>query len=276
MGRVAKLFLAVSLILLPLSASAFFDKEPGKFKEFVGKDYVDLCTSVVEITTIGAAEGVYWDVEEGRFVKRRGSFTLAGSGFILGKYVITAAHVVEPKQVVIRLNRYSFYVTKVASILDRTITIGGPLGWIRGWIYHLDPDADVAVLRADLTPAFHSLNYRPFWSKRLRKGDCLATIVRKRNPDGSTQPWYEVRYGRVISPNPIVSDKSLALWLPWFNMNDFTMSIKAYGGDSGSPVFAFYKGEPVLVGILRAKANLAPFWSYAARTDFVKRVLDAE
>jgi len=107
-------------------------------------------------------------------------------------------------------------------------------------------------------------------------------IVRCRGENGELEWGFEIKYGYVISNmvEGVPKEK-----LPWFNMNDFTMDLVLNGGDSGSAIFAFNKGTPVIIGIARAtnevdnpfdRSDIRDLRSYATRVDFVKEVVEAE
>ncbi len=79
----------------------------------------------------------------------------------------------------------------------------------------------------------------------------MATITLKRNEEGDVTSWYEVRTGKVILSRPDVEERQL----PWFSMADFTVDLKCYFGDSGSPVFTQVAGKLYFIGVIRAKHN---------------------
>ena len=70
---------------------------------------------VVAVQTSGRATGTYMEVQQGMRQWRlaEGDFTLTGRGFIVDQFVVTAAHVVSPAKVDLRLNAYITTTTEV-------------------------------------------------------------------------------------------------------------------------------------------------------------------
>ena len=271
-----------------------FDKEAGKFIEFSEPDkYVDLSTSIVDVSIVGKATGIYTEWIKGKAVNKKyiGSFGQSGVGFILGDYIITAYHVVVPTLVSIQIDKSIFLITKIVEIKESTIHIGKYLGegGTKATIYHLDQASDLAILKFDKSwipakslPYFSTstIEYDKYYIRtdKVEKGDIVATIVRARTEDGSKDWFYEVRYGKVIANKPIhpTGDPDK---LSWFAPTDITLDLTIYPGDSGSPLFAFVNGEPVIIGVVRAIgwcSTSGLIYSYAARIDWINYVIGAE
>jgi len=287
-----------------LSSSIYancFDKEPGSIK--IG-EYPEF--SYVKITTIGSALGLVpissWsDIEESKWKKSKGSFLLQGVGFVIkGGYIITAAHVVNPGQIVTNPNKYSRYIDKPIKIIHRSIiiTAGTEIDRIEygtyAEIYYLDIKHDIAILKFDPENIYDSLPYELYETRYLSEdglggfcnliqpGDSVAMIARCRDKNRNWAVGFEVRYGKIVSVGieGIPENK-----VPAFNMNDFTTDIIIHPGDSGSAMFAFSFGKPVIIGIARANNDYySPLGrelakenprSYATRIDFVKKMLES-
>jgi hypothetical protein len=56
------------------------------------------------------------------------------------------------------------------------------------------------------------------------------------------------------------------------------MSVPIYPGDSGSPIFAFNKGVPIIVGVAHGVSwnELGNCYYYASRIDSVKHFIDVK
>ena len=307
---IAILIISVSCVIHEMYA---FDKVPGQFKEFgdaSGEDYygrhrdpvyINLEGGINTIVVIGTAEGLYPDYVDGKIMYKRGSGTYvqAGSAFHIGNgYFVTAAHVVEPMIVQIQISKNVYYVVSIDKVLNRQITLGNSLlGNVPAWIEWIDSTQDLAIIRVDLRwgPLF-DMEYRPAYTKlfipigfggivvdELGKDTTVAVIVRSRkNPEEGDFSWtwnYEVRYGRIISGTPILPACVPPEILSWFQPGDVTTDLLLYPGDSGSPVFAFKDGKPIIVGVARATVHSVCFsedgeptlhtYSYFSRIDAI-------
>ena len=275
-------FLISPIVVLP------FDAQRGELKEFFQKgpdDYVNLECSVFNITVIGTAEGfvpIYDSHSNAVYAKRAiGVFGQQGSGMHVGKgYVVTAAHVVCPKQVKIQVSESLYYIVPATKVMTITIFLGnGSLGNALAEVIYVDEEYDLALLKVvGIWPALKDLGYRPglTWQEGdlIHEGDAVAVIVQKRDDSGEKLGWqYEVRYGKVLAPKPILPPGVTPDVLPWFHLMDVTMDTVIYPGDSGSPVFAWVNGQPVLIGIARAAAlgqdseGNSVIYSYFSRID---------
>jgi hypothetical protein len=95
-------------------------------------------------------------------------------------------------------------------------------------------------------------------------------MARTRDENNKMDSDVEIKHGVIVSSGVSCETKSL----PWFNMWDFTIKVEPniHGGDSGSPVFAFYDGKPVIIGIIRA-TSLETGLVYATRIARFNRYL---
>ena len=265
----------------------------------------------VKITTIGVATGLVSitpkDIYNGRdkkYRKKDGSFLLQGTGCVVSnEYVVTAAHVVHPAAVTLAEKQWNYYRMSPIRVVSRLIfitsdpSLGGIVkGGAAAAIYHLDIENDIAVLKFNAGNIFKPVNYSLSNTERSSRGrlldmiaidDAIAMVVRNRDKEGKWVWGFEVKYGHVISNRVVDVCKEE---LPWYNMHDFTIDLILNKGDSGSVVFAFRNGEPVIIGIARAtNKSSAPFGfdqpqtcavkdlrSYATRIDFVKKIVEAE
>lgn len=286
--RLFAIMIAIMFFATPVIA---FDQSPGTFPEF--KNWVKGSTDVtpvlsdgwVEITTIGHAEGLY--VSEDSFrppdfrlkLKRGiGLFATGGSGYHLGNgWIVTNAHVVHPHQVAIQINSAFTYITNIDRIVSINYMIGSSIfGSMKGTLFWIDEERDLALLYVDpiTAPMLKDYGYRTTWTvtmyqDKIEKDDAVAIIARVRDKSGDKLWHYEVRYGKVIANKPVLPPGISNDFLPWFNLNDITLDLPLYPGDSGSPIFAFDNGRPVIIGLGRATAGVygSKTYSYMTRID---------
>jgi len=285
-----KALLAIAMcfmLLVPAVGAIAYDMYPGSFKEFpatLPPDYqqyfqedvaINMETSITKIIVLGTAEGLYPDVDEnGKTIARRGVgiFGQEGSGFYVGHgYFVTNAHVVIPSAVTVQVNKWVSWTTTPVKIVTLQIMIGQNtgLGSCPGELVWTDYERDLALVKVvGNWPALESLEYELGWTTQggdqLYPGMAVATIVAIRtdaaNGDISKTPFFEVRYGTIVDthaviPGPLGTGHSMEENLPWFSINDVTMTTQIYPGDSGSPVFGFENGRPVIIGVARAAVN---------------------
>ena len=295
-----KMFILIfitAILIVSISANCF-DRKPGSIS--MG-DYPEF--SYVKITTIGSAIGLapIPPYESNTWKKSEGSFLLQGVGFVTkGEYIITAAHVVHPTQISTNTNKYALYIDKPIKILQRSIIITADIEVDQieygkyAKIYYLDINQDIAILKFKPDNVYESVPYELSETKHpreggfggyyslLRPGDSVAVIVRCRDKNRNWMDEFEIRYGKIISNGITGIPKSM---IPAFNMNDFTTDIKIHPGDSGTAIFAFSFGKPVIIGIIRANNDQSSLFgriplkhgarSYATRIDFVKKILES-
>lgn len=291
-----KTLLAAALVFLLSVLALAYDKDPAPFKEFPEtlppdyqsyvpeNKYINMETSITKIVVIGTAEGLYPDLTNTKnvvFLRGVGVFEQEGSGFYVGNgYFVTNAHVVIPSAVTIQISKHGSWIVIPAKILTLQITIGQntKLGSCPGELVWTDYERDLALVKViGNWPALKALEYTLGWT--LSNGDTIypgmavATIVAIRedpkNGNLSKTPFLEVRYGTVIDthaviPGPLGRGHDMEVRLPWFSINDVTTTIHIYPGDSGSPIFGFVDGTPVIIGVARAVVN---YWIYEFEGD---------
>lgn len=252
-----------------------FDQVPGKFKEFTdlreGQKVFVLSDGWVMIQTMGEAEGLYPDDDNLNVFYRRGTgfFSIGGSGYYLGNgYVLTAEHVVKPTKVEIKINSAFSWVVPIDKIGKTIYSVGG----CPATLIWSDPQADLALLQVDpkQTPSLKAYDYKTAWTYNgqdsiLKEGDVVATIVSARDKSKDKLWHHVVRYGKVVAPPELVKNTPARVFL---------MELEVIPGDSGSPVFAFDKGVPVIVGVVQAYvAYKDKIYAMAGRIDPVHRIL---
>jgi len=276
----AIIFLAFLFVFLPnsiASESYIFDMELGKFEQFEGQKYINFSTTIVEVRTSGHAVGCYWN-DEGEYKKAYGFFEMLGVGFIVGDYVITASHLITPKEITIQVSDNFYLGVPPISLRDRQIRIGEEIASVPAWIYYINEEYDIAITATGTPSSKSSIKYElaptimmePWvgYIELLEEGVPVAVIARQIDEETNEWgAWFEIRYGKIRSNKAIVPETFKDVLL-WFNLNDFTMDLKINPGDSGSPVFAFIDGKPVIIGIVRACLWLSEeTYSFAGRID---------
>ena len=300
--KIVRTLMAIVLVVLFSLPVLAYDIQPGNFKEFGGTNgedyysrhrnptYIDVSTSITQVTCWGTAEGFYPDLDkDGNLVAKRASgiYGQEGSGFYMGNgYWVTNFHVINPDSVRIQVSRSVTYITSPIKILSRTITIGQNtgLGSVQAELVWSDQELDLAVLQVvGNWAAFIDPGYRPGWTRQMGEdmlypGVSVAVIVAMRNDDGDKIWTFEVRYGQIVEGRAVLPGELPDDILPWFSLNDVTMTTMIYPGDSGSPVFAFINGKPVIIGVARALASYYDwtegtiyYYSYFTRIDFATR-----
>jgi hypothetical protein len=302
MSKLLAIGIALALFLFPLGALAY-DQDPSPFKEFPNTNmpdystyeeptYIDLSTSITGIVVYGSAEGLYPDWDENNVIVAKrgvGMFAQEGSAFYVGShkgehYFFTNAHVVKPGAMIIQITKNVSFITYPVKILTINVGLGKntSLGSAPGEIIYINEEWDVAIVKVvGNWTALEDLGYRPVWTTisgydALYPNMAVATIVSIRNEDFSKTPWFEVRYGRIVDTKPCLPGGLPETLLPWFSLTDVTTTLTIYPGDSGSPVFAFQNGEPVIIGLARAAAqyydeltNTWYYYSYFTRIDIL-------
>jgi hypothetical protein len=284
-----KKFMAIIIVLVMLLPGLAFPLDqvgdpkiiPGFETEITN---VDTTQSIVTIITQGTGLGLYpgddWKPRYGY-----GRFGMEGSGFIVNNYIITAAHVVNPTEVLIRCSDNSQFWGPLVHVKDMSIIVGG----FPARVFSINIEEDWAILVFD-GPALWFQNLKMqctdtihyfltifgwYAENQLHPGDMLIAIVRVRDAAGDRTSLSEIRIGKVLSDKPIVPP-GYEDQLPWFNLNDFTMDINLLPGDSGSPILGFIDGVPYIVGVGRAAAYINDqVYSYATRIDVVKMITDS-
>jgi hypothetical protein len=290
-----RLLAIITVFLFLVGSSIAYDKAPGQFKEFSNPDIAALLEqSIVPIIVTGSAIGTVPTFTSGthniEWKFTEGTFAQAGTGYVIGNYIITAAHVVVPEHMMIQTGDHSFWGTWVVQVKSIRITIGRLFeGGVTASIFYINQGDDLAILKFDVPwlvaqplgyKLANSWGYEQISPDKTSKvsylntGDAVAVIVKKRLPDGSQDWIYEVRYGKVITNYP--SCPIIEGFITGISDNDFVMDIPVLPGDSGAPVFAFKDGVPIVVGIVRGFVTNSTneFVSYATKVDFVKRIVE--
>ena len=261
----------------PFSNLGFRDGNDYYDRHFAN-NYVDTDGTVTEITVFGSAEAIIPDLDTVAtkpFHGHRavGVYGQAGSAWSLGNgYFVTNAHVVRPDAVKVQMTKNWSVVTRVDKIITRQIMVGNgtAIGSAPAELVWVNDEFDLALVHIiGWWPAYKDLQYKPNWT--YSGGDLLypempiAVLVSMRqDPEHGNiakSPWFEIRYGKIVATKPIVPEGVPQDLLPWFSLTDVTMDIPIYPGDSGSPVFAFQDGVPVVIGVARALAGRCDEWT---------------
>jgi Trypsin-like peptidase domain len=217
---------------------------------------------------MGQATGTYKDLQDSDTAWRLGSgaFTIKGRGFVVGQFVVTAAHVVYPSKLALRQAAEVTTVSQVVAVDQTMIHVGAPAehGGIPAEIVHINHRFDLAILRPAAPELLQALPYptaATWWYERpgevssvFRTGDCVVAVVPERNTEHTVLPGSQTRPGQVIAPHAVSAQASVVQWL---NTNMVTISTLMFPGDSGSPVIAFEAGMP---------APWRPAWCHGTRT----------
>jgi len=282
MKRLKKYMAVIVVVIMLASPVLALDQvgNPAAIPGFETETQVDYTRSIVNINVLGTGLGLYPD-EQGRPKYGYGVFGMQGSGFIVNNYVITAAHVVNPTSLIVRMPDGSQFEGPLVNVQSMQIIVSGQAAKI----FYIDVATDYALLvfdtpcdwmqnlRIAATDTFHYFLTLFGWyaEDQIHVGDFVAVIVRVRDDKGNRTTLAEVRVGKVVAESPVVPP-GYEQFIPWFGLDDFTMDVDVYPGDSGSPVIGFVDGVPCLIGIARAAGG---GYSYAVRIDFIKLVTDA-
>jgi len=300
--KIIALFIFLIVIFTSFGYGWSFDKKHGTIE--LGDDPG---FTYVKIITVGVATGLVSipsknmpGSENNKWREKKGSFLMEGMGCVINdRYVITAAHVVHPVVVSLTESPWNLYKMRPVNVISRLIFItsmsdlgnGLRKGAASAIIHHLDINNDIAILELNAGHIFRPVEYDLSHTKhdnsgilfdRIGTGDAVAMVIRSRDKNGKWEWGFEIRYGYVVSN---MVDGVSKEEMPWFNLNDFTMDLLLKKGDSGSAVFAFKDGNPIIIGVARAtnkkvdmlsKDRIKEVLSYATRVDFVKAVVEAE
>jgi len=236
--------------------------------------------SYVRIKTYGTALGIYWDNRSWEWKIRQGTFKQVGSGFVVKNgYILTAAHVVIPKMAKVVGGKYQTDQRTLFKVLKQIILVYGFSSTpFVATIHHINHELDTAILRCDdgkdiLQPLPYPIEYAydvMFDANKINTDDVVCTVVHNRDEEGGLSMNVHLEYGYVIKPEPTGESNSDIAWL---NPLDITLGLKVIPGDSGSPLFAFNQGKPVIIGIVRAASLTKPI-GYAVLLPVVDRYLD--
>ena len=281
--------LVAAFICLSGTALAF-DKEMGKL-EFPESGYSqEIAQSHISIYTIGTGYGLIpvWNEkrQDTDYEWGLGTFSMSGSGFVVrGNYVITAAHVVDPRIVLVQTGLSAFYQVRMYQQRTRQIyaaTRDEPGPELE--VLYSNVEQDIAVLKfvhpripfkespieVVQTLTAIPMGFFGFLTVDLiNPDDAICTIVHQRNESDEKTWLFEVRKGKVRE-NGVKLPENFEPFTPWFSLYDFTMDLDIRPGDSGSPIIAFRNGVPVIIGVARAGIWEAEgMWTYAVRVDSI-------
>ena len=177
-----------------------------------------------------------------------------GSGFVAARgFIFTAAHVINPDTIVLPESEVSSRETDTVVMTSRTVLIKGfPSGYVIGKVAYENRETDTAVIRYDpaeaewLIPIAGTITYDPI---KIEQGDKIVGITHKRGSGGVMENDVRVITGYIIQPYPDAPHERV---LPSLSRFDITCFLPIHFGDSGSPLFAFANGKPILIGIIRA------------------------
>jgi V8-like Glu-specific endopeptidase len=242
--------------------------------------------AVVAIHASGRATGVT-ETWQGNKVQRRlasGDFTLTGRGVVVGQFVVTAAHVVHPEKVALKLDPHTSTVSPVVAVQQTTVSVGSltDVDGIPAEILHLNHEADLAILRPANPALFQTFPYAAadtWWREQpgeanslLNEEDCVMALVPERDVHQVPLLQTKARAGKVIASSAVSSSATVVVSL---NPQTVTISTPVFPGDSGSPVIAFDMGKPRLVGIVSATRHPLEAKSYISRIDSLLPILEA-
>jgi len=279
-----------------------FDKKHGSIElgDEPGFTYVKVITVGVATGLVSTPSKNILGSQNKKWREKKGSFLMEGMGCVINdKYVITAAHVVHPILVSLAGSPWNFYKMRPVNVISRSIFItsmpdlsnGLKKGAASAIIHHLDINNDIAILELNAGHIFKPVKYdlshtkyddRGILFDMIGAGDAVTMVIRSKDKNGGWKWGFETRCGYVVSN---MVDGVSKEEMPWFNMNDFTMDLLLKKGDSGSAIFAFKDGNPIIIGVARAtnkkvdmlsKSHTKEVLSYATRIDFVKVVVEAE
>uniref|UniRef100_A0A6M3LG07 Putative trypsin-like peptidase domain containing protein n=1 Tax=viral metagenome TaxID=1070528 RepID=A0A6M3LG07_9ZZZZ len=235
----------------------------------------DGCFTYVRIQTVGIAMGMCYD---NGWKARETKFEMIGSGFVVKKgFIITASHVIEPLEVETVMAKYGSHNTKPFNVVNRLIFIyhfsDTPMV---AKVHYLDVASDIAILKYKpigiLEPTTYEMEYCEF---ELKQNDVVFTFLHKRDKQGNLRDKLRIRYGKILTPYP--STPTMGKEISSFSMNTITLLMNVYGGDSGSPLFAFRDSVPIFIGIInRIRIDEVIFLTYAVTLPNIRRYLNIE
>lgn len=275
------------MFFLCMDANAFDKKLPEK---------IELDTSfLVHMKTMG--EAVAWVTDsENNWIAKKGTFFNEGTGFVLlPGYIATAAHVICGGIVQVETGESVSWLTDVSNTIWKKMYASPEYAFGRDAIpleeIYCNEETDIALLKYDLKAykyAFDSSaisisitkTFFPYTGEPinlLQSKDKISMVSFKRDENDKATNEVEIRHGVVVSTE-IISHEAPKTW---FSMEDFTMFMDVYPGDSGSPIIAWDQGNPIIVGIARA-CEMGMFYvrpdgySYAVRIDGIHRMVPAK
>ncbi|MCK4648942.1 trypsin-like peptidase domain-containing protein [bacterium] len=232
--------------------------------------------SYVKVIANGTAIGMVWDIPVKMYRLKEGVWFQGGSGVIVGPgYVLTAAHVLKPDTIELSEGASSSRISDVIGITSRTVVIvdykNDPI--ITTVLYE-DAATDLAILTYNyaqnswLNPIPYPIEYL---AEALKSGDVVCAVLHERDDRGRITSDIYLEWGTIAHAEPYAPENAVIAFLnPW----DITLWLTISGGDSGSPLFVFRNGQPILIGIIRAIYVQYPlFWAYAVQLPTITKFM---
>jgi len=263
----------ISIALVFGAGSAYsFDSVVSGFGDLMNSDYqIKLPESIVYVEARGTAIGFAPEFKESQYglifptgkpLMIEGETHAKGTGVYIGDgLVLTVAHVAVPREVTVRTSEYTYWTVPVWERSSNLVMVAGYPATVRWY----NDELDMAILDVGLTAGrlfFKAIPYELRSARYIWSGIPVGMITNDRYEDGDICDYQQrVEYGDIASSHIIAGEHDE----PWFSMADFTLNMHVIPGDSGSPLFAFEDGKPVLIGLVRAKSVYG--YSYAVRID---------
>lgn len=278
---VLRVVFGVALIVALLAGSAFaYDKrvpDPMPLKT----DW-EASFSYPLVTALGSALGLTLPAGRGTFEIKEGFWMQRGSGVVVAPgLVLTNWHVVNAQMIELGEDRNSSRVTDPLAQTSRTVYITDYKDVpILCTVFYENPEVDIAVLKFNakdypwLKPIKYLVEYDP---NGIESGDAVVAVLHDRSDDpcdeGQMLSSVGIRIGEIMSPEPMgPSNTGVASVSPF----DITLTLVIQNGDSGSPLFVFRNGIPILIGLTRADIRTHMWYSsYAAQLPIAWRLISA-
>ena len=260
------------ICLIALASYAYDQVKPENRTQFINNQNE---FSYVRIETHGTAIGMYRDSQSWEWKTRQGTFRQGGSGFVVKNgYILTAAHVVVPEMAEVVGGKYQTDQRALFKVLKQIILVYGfSSAPFVAEIHYINHELDIAILRCDdgkdiLKPLPYPIEFEP---EGIHAGDVVCAVVHDRNEEGGLSMNVHLEYGYVREPKPTGENEYSIAWL---NIMDITLDLKVIPGDSGSPLFAFSGGKPVIICVVRAQSTLKSAVNFAVQLPMVDRYLE--
>lgn len=273
-GLIVGVVMAVVLSLSVIGLS--FDIERPDMKDYE-REFKQSNTFVL-VDALGTAYGWVPRSSTGNYYLKKAFWEQTGSGTVIAPgYVLTAAHVIYPHVITLSQAPWVSYMTDTFRLINRTVMITGTnsVPTIATVIYE-DLNADLALLHYEHkdnpwfvpVPCGFEDSNNP--DEVMKQGDVLFAVTHTRSEDecnhGDMEHTLRWDWGTVVDPGP---DAPYNASIAWLSPLDITMDMRIINGDSGSALFAFKGGKPVLIGVVRATFwDGITYYSYAAGLDY--------
>lgn len=271
--------LGLALLFFWLNPALSFDNV--KPDESVIATNYDADFSYPIVTAIGKAYGLARNMATGKYYFQEGIWQQQGSGVIVAPgYVLTAAHIIRPRAVQVAEGRMIARQSDVVCMTSREVWIEDTgRDPIPTRVLYEDETSDLAIITYDfnkhpwLKPISYDIEYTD-WDE-LKNGDIICAVLHERSTEdcshGQLTGSVKLRWGTVMSQYPVSPhDWLTSMCHRWH----FTATLPIYGGDSGSPIFAFRNGRPILIGIAQAYYLAdALFYTFIGRLTVVHKII---